>query len=76
MKPIVHGLENDYWKRVKFTYLDMDDAATSELLKAVNFRFRPHFTLLDGQGAIVKQWAGIVTADEFKQAFDALLASS
>lgn len=76
MKPIVHGLENDYWKRVKFTYLDMDDPATSELLKAVNFRFRPHFTLLDGKGAIVKQWAGMVTADELKQAFDALLTSS
>jgi hypothetical protein len=54
----------------------MDDAATNELLKAVNFRFRPHFTLLDGQGAIVKQWAGMVTADELKQAFDALLKSS
>ena len=75
MLPVVHGLEAEFGDRMTFVYLDMDDPNTSSLMQAVNFTFRPHFTLIDGDGLIVDQWAGIVKHDTFRDAFDNVLGS-
>lgn len=75
MLPVVHGLEAEFGDRMKFVYLDMDDPNTASLMKAVNFTYRPHFTLLDGNGSIVEQWAGIVSSNSLRDAFTHVLDS-
>ena len=73
MKPIVHGLEAQYRDRIQFTYLDMDDPRTSDLKKALGFRWRPHFFLLDAQGKIIQQWVGPMEEAAFAQLLESTL---
>lgn len=70
MAPIVHGLEIEYFGSVGFVYLDIDDPANSEFLKALDFRYQPHFILVDGEGIKIQEWYGPVKADEFRTAFN------
>jgi hypothetical protein len=70
MAPIVHGLEVEYFGRIKFVYLDVDDPANDEFKKQLGYRYQPHFMLIDGEGTIIQQWVGSVTADQFRQVFD------
>jgi thioredoxin-related protein len=74
MKPIVHGLEARYGDRIGFVYLDVDDPNTDDLKQALDFRYMPYFVLLDGDGNILRRWAGPVTEAEFVAAFDDVLA--
>ena len=73
MKPIVHGLQAKYLDRIIFVYLDIDDAATVELKKALGYRVQPHFFLVDAQGTVITQWLGFVDEGEFSRAFDEAL---
>lgn len=73
MRPIVHGLEAEYSEKVQFTYLDMDDPATSDIKQELGFIWRPHFFLLDGDGQIIKQWVGYVEEAELRGALDGAL---
>lgn len=70
MAPIVHGLEVEYFGTIKFVYLDIDDPENSHFLKELGFRYQPQFILLDGEGNILQQWLGPVSADDFRVAFD------
>ncbi|MBN1287936.1 MAG: thioredoxin family protein [Anaerolineae bacterium] len=74
MRPVVHGLEAEYWNEIDFVYLDRDDAANQETLDRYNFRYQPHFILISPDGEVVQQWFGIVEAEVFRAAFDAYLA--
>ncbi len=60
MSPVIQGLESEYQGRAIFTYLDIDDPATSDLQRRLGFRMEPHFFLLDAQGKILYQWTGSV----------------
>ncbi len=73
MKPIVHGLEDQYGDRINFVYLDLDDPQTEELKETLRYRNRPHFVLLDGAGNIVNSWVGVVDEADFVTAFEDLL---
>ena len=73
MAPIVHGLEAEYYDRVDFAFLDIDDPTNTDFERQLGFRVQPHFFLIDGNGDILQQWAGSVSADEFRAAFDANL---
>jgi hypothetical protein len=70
----VHGLESDYFGRINFVYLDIDDSANDAFKKQLGYRYQPHLLLLDGDGNIVEQWVGPVTKDELGMAFDNLLS--
>ena len=70
MAPIVHGLESEYSDRVVFSYLDIDDSATSDFKKQLGYKYQPHFFLVDGQGTILMQWLGPVTAEDFRTSFN------
>jgi len=70
MAPIVHGLEVEYFGAINFVYLDIDDAVNANFLKELGFRYQPHFILLDGEGNILQQWLGPVSADDFRVAFN------
>ena len=70
MAPIVHGLESEYSGRVNFVYLDVDDPDTSKFKKELDYRYQPHFMLIDGEGKVLQQWLGPVSAEDFRAAFD------
>jgi len=73
MAPVVHGLEAQYYGKINFYYLDIDDARTEPYRRQLGFRYQPHFFLLDGQGNILRTWVGSVSEAEFISAFDQLL---
>ena len=73
MAPIVHGLEVEYFDKINFVYLDVDDSANSEYLRQLGYRYQPHFILIDGEGAVLQQWLGIVKEEDFRSAFDTYL---
>ena len=70
MAPIVHGLEVEYTSKLNFVYLDIDDPSNSEFKKQLNYKYQPHFVLVDGQGTILMQWLGPVAAEDFRVVFD------
>ena len=70
MAPIVHGLEAEYSGRLNFIYLDIDNPRNEQIKKQLDFRYQPQFLLIDGQGNVLQQWFGIVSADDFRFAFD------
>ena len=69
MAPIVHGLEVEYAGEINFVYLDIDDPGNDKFKNDLGFRYQPHFLLIDGEGNIIQQWLGPVTADQFREAF-------
>lgn len=70
MAPIVHGLEAEYYGRIKFAYLDASDPATRDFQRTLGFSVQPEFYLLDAEGAILYKWFGYVEASTFRQQFD------
>jgi len=70
MAPIVHGLENEFSGKIDFVYLDIDDSANSEFKKQLDFKYQPQFVLVDGQGTVLMQWFGPVSAEDFRTAFN------
>jgi thioredoxin-related protein len=69
---VVHGLEVEYYDRINFVYLDIDDSRTDEFKRVLGYRVQPHIFLLDGDGNIIQQWLGLVSESDFRAAFDGL----
>jgi thioredoxin-related protein len=69
MAPMVHGLEAQYYGRIRFTYLDADDANTREFQRTLGFNYQPEFYLLDGQGNLLQKWVGFVSQEQFEASF-------
>ena len=69
---MVHGLEVEYFDRIDFVYLDIDDSQTDDFKRQLGYRVQPHLFLLDGDGNIVQQWLGIVQESDLRSAFDDL----
>ena len=69
MAPMVHGLEAEYFGKIKFTYLDADDSRTQGFQRALGFRYQPEFYLLDAGGQLLKKFVGFVSQDEFESVF-------
>ncbi len=72
---MVHGLEVEYWDKVTFVYLDIDNPQNDGFKEQLGFRYQPEFYLLDGSGNLVQKWVGFVPEAEFTAAFDDLLAA-
>ena len=68
----MHGLEAEYYDRIAFSYLDIDDPRTEDFKRALGYQYQPHLFLLDGEGNIVDQWVGIVSAEQLSAAFDSI----
>jgi hypothetical protein len=73
MAPVVHGLEAEYYDRIQFVYLDIDDPQTASFKRSLGFYYQPHLFLLDGGGNIVQQWVGSVTGTELVAGFENVL---
>jgi len=70
----VHGLEVEYYDRINFVYLDVDDPANESLKDDFEFRYQPQLVLLDGEGQVVQQWIGPISREEFMEAFEIVLS--
>ena len=70
MAPMVHGLEAEYFGRVKFSYLDADDPNTESFQRSLGFVYQPEFYLLDANGNVLKKLVGFVSEDEFRSLFN------
>jgi thioredoxin-like negative regulator of GroEL len=70
MAPMVHGLEAEYFGRVKFSYLDADDPQTDVFQEELGFYYQPEFYLLDAEGNLIKKLVGYISEDELRSLFD------
>jgi len=73
MAPMVHGLEAEYYGKVKFNYLDADDPRTETFQRTLGFVYQPEFYLLDGNGNVLKKLVGYVSENDFRSLFDEYL---
>jgi thioredoxin-related protein len=73
MAPMVHGLEAEYFGRIKFSYLDADDPQTDVFQKTLGFYYQPEFYFLDANGNLIKKLVGYLQEDDFRSMFDASL---
>ena len=70
MAPMVHGLEAEYFGKVKFSYLDADDPNTDVFQKQLGFYYQPEFYFLDANGNLIKKLIGPISEEEFRKLFD------
>lgn len=70
----MHGLEVEYYDRINFVYLDVDDPANESFKDDFEFRYQPQLVLLDGEGQVVQQWIGPISREEFMEAFEIVLS--
>jgi thioredoxin-related protein len=73
MAPMVHGLEAQYFGRIKFTFLDADAPDTREFQRELGFRYQPEFYLLDGNGNVLEKWVGFIPLEQFVTGFEKYL---
>lgn len=73
MAPMVHGLEAEYYGRVKFSYLDADDPLTESFQRTLGFVYQPEFYLLDADGNVLKKLIGFKSENDFRSLFDEYL---
>jgi hypothetical protein len=69
MAPMVHGLEVEYFGKIKFTYLDADDPRTDGFQRALGFYYQPEFYLLDANGNVIEKLVGFVSEEKFRNVF-------
>ena len=70
MAPMVHGLEAEYYGKVKFSFLDADDPRTDIFQKELGFYYQPEFYFLDADGNLIKKLIGYISEEEFRKLFD------
>ena len=66
---MVHGLEAEYFGKIKFTFLDADDSRTDGFQRALGFYYQPEFYLLDATGNLLKKFVGFVSKEDFVAEF-------
>lgn len=75
MKPIVHGLEAEYWGKVDFVYLDRENSDNRSVVQQYGISGQPVFILINPDGSEVRRWFGAPEANDFRQALDSYLAN-
>jgi len=73
MAPIVHGLEAEYYGKIKFSFLDADDPNTQSFQSTLGFVYQPEFYLLDANGTVLKKLVGSVREEDFRSLFNSYL---
>lgn len=73
MRPIVHKLEAEYWDRIDFVYLDIDDTANQSAMDQYGYIAQPYFVLVDSEGNVAEQWYGSRSEADLRASLEALL---
>ena len=72
MKPVVHGLEDQFGDQIRFAYIDVDDPASSQLKSELGYTKQPEMYVVDGDGNVVEEWSGFVEQDVLVAALSSL----
>ncbi|MFN8413979.1 MAG: hypothetical protein U0Z26_16485 [Anaerolineales bacterium] len=67
---MVHGLEAEYFGKVKFSFLDADDPQTDGFRRTLGFYYQPEFYFLDADGNLIKKLVGYISEEEFRTLFN------
>jgi len=70
---MVHGLEAEYFGKVKFSYLDADDPNTDAFQRTLGFYYQPELYLLDADGNVLQKFVGYTAEDQLRSAFNQYL---
>ncbi len=70
----MHGLELEYYDRINFVYLDIDDPANDNFESILDFRYQPQVFILGGDGQVLYQWIGAPSSEEMVAAFETVLS--
>ena len=73
MAPMVHGLEAEYFGRIKFSFLDADDPRTEAFQRDLGFYYQPELYFLDANGNILQKFVGFTKEDQLRSTFDQYL---
>ena len=66
---MVHGLEVEYYGKVKFSYLDADDPNTDTFQRTLGFQYQPELYLLDANGNVLKKFIGSTSQEDLVSEF-------
>lgn len=69
MAPMVHGLEAEYYGKVKFSYLERDDPRNGDVVRQLGIVYQPEFYLLDPNGVVLERMVGSVSEQTFRDLF-------
>ena len=69
MAPMVHGLEAEYYGKVKFSYLERDDPRNNEISRQLGVAYQPEFYLVDANGNVLQRFAGMVSEQTLRDLF-------
>ena len=70
----MHGLEVEYYDRINFVYLDIDDPANDSFEQILGFRYQPQVFILSGEGQVLYEWIGAPSREELVAAFSDVLS--
>jgi len=70
---MVHGLEAEYFGKVKFSFLDADDPNTNVFQRTLGFAYQPELYLLDANGNLLQKFIGYTTEDQLRSTFNQYL---
>jgi hypothetical protein len=69
MAPMVHGLEAEYFGKIKFSFLDADDPKTDAFQQTLGFQYQPELYLLDANGNVLKKFIGFTSQEDLVSEF-------
>ena len=69
MELVVHGLEEKYSEKIKFSYLDINNPNTYIYQDFFNVRYQPEFYLLDAEGNVLKKFIGYTSQETLEEEF-------
>ena len=69
MEPVVHGLEEKYAGRIKFSYLDINNPNTYIYQDFFNVRYQPEFYLLAADGSLLEKFIGYTSQETLEEEF-------
>ena len=69
MEPVVHGLEEKYSGKIKFSYLDINNPNTYIYQDFLGVRYQPEFYLLDADGNVLKKFVGYTSQETLEDEF-------
>ena len=72
MRPVVHGLEAEYWGKVDFVYLDRESPANQDVVKRFGIFGQPIFILIQPDGTEIQRWFGRIDMDAIRASLDAV----
>jgi thiol-disulfide isomerase/thioredoxin len=72
MKPIVDGLIEEYSGKIRFYYVDVENASNSELLAAYRISAVPTFAFVNKDGTLSDYFVGGMSKEELVSKIDAL----